>query len=115
MKKTRLGMFEKTAYGAAGFGGGLTRNMLALYLLFYYADVVGLNPAYVSLAVMFGNIWDPQFNRLMGATDLWYLRKFLDERILYYNAGTTVNSDHKSYKERYPHFIVESFMYGRVQ
>ncbi|RJP20397.1 MAG: MFS transporter [Candidatus Abyssobacteria bacterium SURF_5] len=59
-------IFEKTAYGIAGFGGGITRNMLSLYLLFYYADVVGLNPAYVSAAIMIGNIWDAVTDPLMG-------------------------------------------------
>lgn len=61
-----VGLFEKTAYGIAGFGSGITRNMLSLYLLFYYADVVGLNPAYVSLAVMIGNVWDAVTDPFMG-------------------------------------------------
>jgi GPH family glycoside/pentoside/hexuronide:cation symporter len=57
---------EKSSYGFAGLGGGLVRNMIGLYLLFYYADVIGLNPAYVSLAMMIGNIWDAVTDPLMG-------------------------------------------------
>lgn len=83
-------------------------------------EVIGVNIMSVEKKrsyglAMFGNTWDPQFNRLMAATDLWYWRKFLDEGIAFYNAGTTVNADHKSFKERYPHFIVESYTYGRVK
>jgi len=83
-------------------------------------DVVGVNIMSVERnrgygLAMFGNTWDPKFNRLMGATDLWYFKKFLDDGVRYYNAGTTVNADHKSYKARYPHKIVESYAYGRVK
>ncbi len=62
----RLTLLNKAVYGIAGFGGGITRNMLSLYLLFYYADVIGLNPTYVSLAVMIGNIWDAVTDPVMG-------------------------------------------------
>ena len=119
-------MFPRRRYlrcaerAATGVSGGLEEVCYEGRAFRFEGQVVGVNVMAVEKRrayglAMFGNIWDPQFNRLMGATDLWYLRKFLDEGILYYNAGTTVNSDHKSYKERYPHFIVESFMYGRVQ
>jgi GPH family glycoside/pentoside/hexuronide:cation symporter len=50
----------------AGFGGGISRSMISLYLLFYYADIVGLSPAYISLAIMIGNIWDAVTDPLMG-------------------------------------------------
>ncbi len=62
----RVSLREKTAYGFAGMGSGLIRNMIALYLLFYYADIIGLSPAYVSLAMMIGNIWDAVTDPLMG-------------------------------------------------
>ena len=64
--ETRISLFEKSSYGVAGLGGGLTRNMIGLYLLFYYADIIGLSPAYVSLAIMIGNIWDAVTDPLMG-------------------------------------------------
>jgi GPH family glycoside/pentoside/hexuronide:cation symporter len=59
-------LLEKSAYGVGGLGGGLVRNMIGLYLLFYYADIIGLSPAYVSLAIMIGNIWDAVTDPLMG-------------------------------------------------
>jgi len=62
----RVTLFEKSAYGVAGLGGGLARNMIAMYLLFYYADIIGLSPAYISLAIMIGNIWDAVTDPLMG-------------------------------------------------
>ena len=62
----RVTLAEKSAYGVAGLGGGLARNMIALYLLFYYADIIGLSPAYISLAIMIGNIWDAVTDPLMG-------------------------------------------------
>lgn len=64
---------------------------------------------------MFGKIWDPAFNRLMGATDLWCMRRALDNGVEYYNAGTTVNEGHRAYKERYPCRIVESYLYSRIK
>jgi len=63
---TSIRLPEKVFYGVAGFGGGISRNMISLYLLFYYADVVGLSPAYISLAIMIGNIWDAVTDPLMG-------------------------------------------------
>ncbi len=107
---------EKAAKGMVEGLPGVRYEGLAFR---FEGEIVGVNVMSVEKGksyglAMFGNIWDPKFNRLMGATDLWYLKKFLDEGIPYYNAGTTVNSDHKSYKERYPHFVVESFMYSRV-
>ena len=63
---TKVTLGEKSFYGFAGIGVGLTRNMIGLYLLFYYSDIIGLSPAYVSLAIMIGNIWDAVTDPLMG-------------------------------------------------
>ncbi|NQU08984.1 MAG: MFS transporter [Candidatus Abyssubacteria bacterium] len=63
---TKVTLREKSFYGFAGIGVGLTRNMIGLYLLFYYSDIIGLSPAYVSLAIMIGNIWDAVTDPLMG-------------------------------------------------
>ena len=62
----KVGLAEKSAYGFAGLGAGLVRNMISLYLLFYYSDIIGLSPAYMSLAIMIGNIWDAVTDPLMG-------------------------------------------------
>lgn len=62
----KLGLLEKSSYGAAGLAGGLTRNMIGLYLVFYYTDVIGLNPAYVGAAIMIANVWDAVTDPLMG-------------------------------------------------
>jgi len=64
--KSKITLPEKVSYGFAGFGSGLVRNMIGLYLLFYYSDVIGLSPAYISLAIMIGNIWDAVTDPLMG-------------------------------------------------
>jgi GPH family glycoside/pentoside/hexuronide:cation symporter len=61
-----ISLAEKSAYGFAGLGAGLVRNMLGLYLLFYYSGVIGLSPAYMSMAIMIGNIWDAVTDPLMG-------------------------------------------------
>ena len=119
-------MFPRRRYyrcaerAAMGFVGGLNGVRYEGLAFRFEGRIVGVNIMAVEKdrsygLAMFGNIWDPQFNRLMNATDLWYMRKFLDEGIFFYNAGTTVNSDHKFYKERYPHFIVESYMYSRIK
>jgi Na+/melibiose symporter-like transporter len=62
----KISLTEKTCYGTAGFGAGVIRNMIGLYLLFYYADILGLSAAYVGLAIMIANIWDAVTDPLMG-------------------------------------------------
>ena len=64
--RKKISLTEKTCYGGAGLGGGVIRNMIGFYLLVYYADVVGLSPVYVGLAIMIGNIWDAVTDPLMG-------------------------------------------------
>jgi GPH family glycoside/pentoside/hexuronide:cation symporter len=64
--RPKVSLAEKSAYGFAGLGAGLVRNMIGLYLLFYYSDIIGLAPAYMSLAIMIGNIWDAVTDPLMG-------------------------------------------------
>lgn len=69
MNKNGMGkitLFEKTSYGISGFGVGVGRQMIAMYLLIYYVDEIGLSPAYVGLAIMIANIWDAVTDPLMG-------------------------------------------------
>ncbi len=64
--REKIGLFEKTAYGVSAFGAGVPRQMIGLYLLYYYSDILDLSPAFVGLAIMIANIWDAVTDPLMG-------------------------------------------------
>jgi GPH family glycoside/pentoside/hexuronide:cation symporter len=62
----KLPFLEKFYYGGASFGNTIHIQMVNLYLLFFYVDVIGLKPAYVSFAILAANIWDAVTDPLMG-------------------------------------------------
>lgn len=63
---TRLSLREKIAYGNGNVALGIVFFMANFYLLFFYADVIGLSPALVGTAIMIGKIWDAISDPLMG-------------------------------------------------
>ena len=55
----RLTLGTKLKYGAADFGLSILTAVLQFYLVFYYTDAVGINPALVGTAVLVGKLtWD---------------------------------------------------------
>lgn len=54
-------------YGIGDFGFNLFYTGLNLYLLFYYTDVLGIDPATAGLIFMLPVIWDAVTDPIMGA------------------------------------------------
>lgn len=62
----RLSFRHKLAYGIASLGEGMLGTTLAFYLLFYYTDIVKVNPFWAGFAVAIGRLWDAVTDPAMG-------------------------------------------------
>ena len=62
----KLGFIEKNAYGSCAFALGVVMFMASFYLLFFYSDIIGMDPALVGIAIMIGKIWDAFSDPMMG-------------------------------------------------
>ena len=51
MDRKRLSVWTKLKYGAFDFGMSLVSSMLSFSMLFYYTDVVGVNPGLAGTAM----------------------------------------------------------------
>jgi GPH family glycoside/pentoside/hexuronide:cation symporter len=65
--KTRIGLGEKIGYGLGDTASNLYFQFFNLFLLYYYTDVFGLNPAAVGTMYLIGNFWDAVNDPMMGA------------------------------------------------
>jgi GPH family glycoside/pentoside/hexuronide:cation symporter len=68
MKPTgKLSVMTKMKYGVGDFGMAVVTAMLQFSMLFYYTDVVGVNPALAGTAMLVGKItWDLVNDTLFG-------------------------------------------------
>lgn len=64
MKK--LSFKEKYSYGIGALGKDLVYAIVASYLMFYFTDVVGLNPAFVGTLFLGARMWDAFNDPMMG-------------------------------------------------
>jgi GPH family glycoside/pentoside/hexuronide:cation symporter len=63
----RLTLGTKVRYGLADLGIALITSAMQFFLLFYYTDVAGINPALAGLALMVGKLtWDAFNDPLFG-------------------------------------------------
>jgi GPH family glycoside/pentoside/hexuronide:cation symporter len=63
----KLTTSAKVKYGLADLGFGLIGSMLQFFLLFYYTDVAGIDPAIAGTALMVGKLtWDAVNDPLFG-------------------------------------------------
>ena len=63
----KLSMSVKFRYGLADLGFALITSAMQFFLLFYYTDVAGINPAIAGLALMVGKLtWDAFKDPLIG-------------------------------------------------
>ncbi len=62
----RVGRRTTVGYGFGDFGFNLYATGLNLYLLYYYTDVLGIDPAVAGLIFMIPVIWDGISDPLMG-------------------------------------------------
>lgn len=64
---TKLTLASKFRYGLADLGFALITSAMQFFLLFYYTDVAGIDPALAGLALMVGKLtWDAVNDPLFG-------------------------------------------------
>ena len=67
MKNGKLSVATKLKYGVGDFGLAVVTAMLQFSMLFYYTDIVGVNPALAGTAILIGKItWDLINDTLFG-------------------------------------------------
>lgn len=62
----RLTFKEKYSYGIGALGKDLAYAIVATYLMVYFTDVVGLNPAFVGTLFLIARLWDMINDPAMG-------------------------------------------------
>jgi GPH family glycoside/pentoside/hexuronide:cation symporter len=62
----KLSLGEKVAYGAGDLGAAITANILAFFLLFFFTNVAGLNPAMAGSILLIGKVWDAVNDPIVG-------------------------------------------------
>jgi len=63
----KLTLGSKVRYGLADLGFALITSVMQFFLLFYYTDVAGINPALAGVALMVGKLtWDAVNDPLFG-------------------------------------------------
>ena len=64
--QTKLTLNEKIAYGAGDLGTSITTNLLSFFLLFFFTNVAGLDPALAGLVLLIGKAWDAVNDPIVG-------------------------------------------------
>ncbi|MBR3841618.1 MAG: MFS transporter [Erysipelotrichales bacterium] len=63
----KLSVIEKIKFGVGDFGLSVITALLQFYMLFFYTDVVGINPGLAGTAILVGKItWDMVHDVLFG-------------------------------------------------
>ena len=63
---TRLTKKEKVSYGMGAVGKDMVYMLSATYVLYYYQDILGVNPIYMGIILMVARIFDAFNDPLMG-------------------------------------------------
>ncbi len=66
LTQTKLTLSEKLAYGAGDLGTAITTNLLSFFLLFFFTNVAGLDPALAGLVLLIGKIFDAINDPIIG-------------------------------------------------
>ncbi|BEV10733.1 glycoside-pentoside-hexuronide (GPH):cation symporter [Asticcacaulis sp. DW145] len=66
-KPSEIGLGGAAVYGLGDFACNLYWQSLSLFLLFYYTEVVGLEPATAGLIYLIASVWDGLIDPLIGA------------------------------------------------
>lgn len=61
-----LSFWTKTAYGTGDMAFNLAYQAMALFLMFFYTDILGIPPLWAGLVFFFSKIWDAVTDPLMG-------------------------------------------------
>lgn len=62
----KLSFATKLAYGAGDMGPAITANLLAFFLMFFFTNVAGMNPALAGSVLMIGKIFDAINDPIVG-------------------------------------------------
>lgn len=62
----KMSFANKLAYGAGDLGPAITANILAFFLLFFFTNVAGLNPALAGSILLIGKVWDAVNDPIVG-------------------------------------------------
>ena len=69
----RLGLSTKLFYGFGSAAYGVKDSGFNYFLLFFYSQVMGLPPSYVSLAIMVALVFDAMSDPVVGqVSDNWH-------------------------------------------
>ena len=63
---TKLSLNTKLAYGAGDLGTAITANVLAVFLLIFFTNVVGLSPGLAGSILLIGKVWDAISDPVIG-------------------------------------------------
>jgi len=66
LTQTKLTLGEKLAYGAGDLGTAITTNLLSFFLLFFFTNVAGLDPALAGLVLLIGKVFDAVNDPIIG-------------------------------------------------
>ncbi len=61
-----LGFKEKYSYGVGALGKDLACSIVFLYVMFYFTDIVGLDPVFVGSVMFIARFWDAINDTFMG-------------------------------------------------
>lgn len=66
VKRENLPELQKVAYSSGNLAVNLMSQAFATYLVYYYVDVLGVRPAWISLAMVFHGVLNAVLNPLFG-------------------------------------------------
>ncbi len=66
LTQAKLTFGEKLAYGAGDLGTSITTNLLSFFLLFFFTNVAGLDPALAGVVLLIGKIFDAINDPIIG-------------------------------------------------
>ncbi|WP_322804510.1 melibiose:sodium transporter MelB [Vibrio alfacsensis] len=62
----KVSMRTKLSFGIGGFGKDWGLNMINIFLMIYYTDVVGVSPVFIGTVFLFARIWDTINDPMLG-------------------------------------------------
>ena len=61
-----LRLREKFAYSGGIFGQNMVYNFMAMYIMFFFTDLLGISPGIATVIIVVASLWDAINDPLMG-------------------------------------------------